>query len=200
MDEDWIRWTKQNFVRPLQSLLRPSLGDVSIFLDDQIETGSSWPARLAFALSHSRLLIPVLCPDYFNSEWCRLELSLMRHREKQLDFRTAGNPNGLILPVIINDGDRFPDEVKEIQGKKIHKFAQPCMCLNTPLQENFAELLKNDFCPEIESALENVPAHDSAWQDFVYDQFKEQFKAAAAKQTKVPGLSLHPINPTPPTV
>lgn len=37
MDEDWVRWTRDNFVRPLRSLLRPALGDVRIFLDEQIE-------------------------------------------------------------------------------------------------------------------------------------------------------------------
>ncbi len=56
MDEEWIHWTRNNFLRPLRSLLRPALGNVGIFVDDQIETGASWPARLARALARSRLL------------------------------------------------------------------------------------------------------------------------------------------------
>jgi hypothetical protein len=36
--------------------------------DEQIETGSTWPAHLARAHTHSRLLIPILSRDYFRSD------------------------------------------------------------------------------------------------------------------------------------
>src|SRR5262245_28673833 len=98
MDDEWVRWTRENFVRTLRSLLRPALGSVSIYMDEQIETGASWPAHLAHAHARSRLLVPILSRDYFSSDWCRLELSLMFHREKQLCFRTPANPAVLILP------------------------------------------------------------------------------------------------------
>ena len=105
MNEDWIKWTRENFIRPLRSLLQPGLGSVKIFVDNQIETGASWPAYLARALARSRLLIPVLSRDYFNSDWCRLELALMHHREGLVNFRTPANSEVLILPVVIDDGD-----------------------------------------------------------------------------------------------
>jgi TIR domain len=68
MDDDWVRWTRGNFAHPLRSLLRPVLGTVHIFIDEQIETGSTWPAHLARAHTRSRLLIPILSRDYFRSE------------------------------------------------------------------------------------------------------------------------------------
>jgi hypothetical protein len=125
MDEDWVRWTRENFVRPLRSLLRPALGDVCIFVDEQIETGSSWPDRLAGALARSRLFIPVLSRDYFRSDWCRLELGLMFERERLCDLRNLANPGGIILPVIIDDGDTFPSQVQAIKGGGTAQVCQP---------------------------------------------------------------------------
>jgi len=183
MDEDWIRWTNQNFVRPLRSLLRPALGNVKIFVDEQIETGTRWPDHLAHALARSRLLIPVLCPDYFNSDWCRLELALMHHRAKD-------NPATVILPFIINDGDCFPPEVQAIQAESIHDFANPFLLTTSPKQVDFTEHLKGCCCPRIQTALAAVPKFDPAWEAIAHDQFNDLFKIKTQAQITVPALSL----------
>ena len=81
-DDDWVRWTQEHFVRLLRSLLRPALGQVRVFVDQDIEAGTAWPPRLAQALARSRLMVPILCRDYFRSDWCQLELALMYHREQ----------------------------------------------------------------------------------------------------------------------
>ena len=138
MDEEWVYWTQKNFLRPLRSLLRPALGEVRIFVDDRIETGASWPASIARAHARSRLMIPILSRDYFNSDWCRLELALMHHREQLLGYRTPAQDAVLILPVVIDDGDSFPPEVQAMQGEAIHQFAMPCMAINGLRQEEFA--------------------------------------------------------------
>ena len=194
MDEDWVRWTQENLVRPLRSLLRPALGDVRIFLDEQIETGVSWPARLAAAHTRSRLLVPVLSRDYFNSPWCRLELALMYEREKLLGFRTLDKPQVLILPFIIDDGECFPPEVQAMQGEGIHKFANPFMCTNTPSQEAFAEHLRH-WCPRAVQALQFVPPLDPQWGTLAHDQFNQTFQIKSQTLKTLPGLSLLPNNP-----
>jgi hypothetical protein len=189
-DEDWVRWTQENLVRPLRSLLRPALGDVRIFVDQQIDTGTDWPMRLAQALARSRLLIPVLSRDYFESAWCRLELALIYHREQQCGLRTTVNPAGLILPLVIDDGESFPSEVQSIQQTNIHEFANPWIRRDSPRQEEFAERLRQ-WCPCIESALRRIPPYDPAWETLALDQFRHQFQIRPAPQTRVPGLSLH---------
>lgn len=189
MDEDWIRWTQENFVRPLCSLLRPALGNVDVFVDSRIETGVSWPARLAQAHARSRIMIPILCQSYFQSEWCRLELALMCHRENQLGFRTNDNEGVLIVPVILQDGKHFPLEVQEMQGEDIKDFANPCMRFNSPKQEEFTEHLRL-WCHRIEEALGHVPPFDPAWESFARDQFKTQFQINAGQLKTVPPLSL----------
>ena len=193
MDEYWIRWTHNNFLRPLRALLRPALGDVRIFSDREIETGVTWPPHLASAHARSKLLIPVLSRDYFKSDWCRLELALMHHREKFIEDRTCAKGRVLILPVIIDDGDSFPPEVQAMQSEKFHDFANPFMTTDGSSQERFAEHLKQ-WCPRIERALETAPPYNPAWEEVAHEQFNEMFKIKIATQKTLPGLSLLPIS------
>lgn len=189
-DPDWVRWTRENFVRALSSLLRPALGDVGVFLDGTIETGASWPHRLATSLARSKILVPVLSRDYFYSEWCRLELALMLHREELLGLRTASNPDGLVLPVIIDDGDCFPPEVQAIQGASIHEFANPFIRPDSPKQEALAEYLRTRFCPDVERVVDNIPPYDPAWESITYERFRNTFQVQIRSQNTLPGLTL----------
>jgi len=189
MDEDWVSWTRDNFLRPLRSLLRPALGNVRIFADDQIETGASWPAYLARAHTRSKLLIPILSRDYFNSDWCRLELALMHHRERLVGYRTPAQPSALILPLVIDDGNVFPPEVQDMQGESIHRFAIICMCTTGARQEEFAAHLKQ-WCPRVERAMERIPPFDPEWEALAHEQFSEMFRIRVAAQKTLPSLTL----------
>lgn len=188
-DEDWVRWTQEHFVRPLRSLLSPALGQVDIFLDQSVETGATWPAYLAHALSRSRLLIPILCRDYFRSDWCRLELSLMHHRERSEHLRTTSNPWGLIIPVIIDDGDCFPMEIRQMQSEGIHEYANPFMRSDSPKQEALAERLRTRLCPAICTAMHQVPPFNPEWERMAHDGFSSMFEVHAQAQTAVPAMS-----------
>lgn len=189
MEDEWVQWTHKNFLRPLRALLQPALGRVRIFADNQIETGTSWPAYIARAHARSRILIPILSRDYFNSEWCRLELALMHHREKLVGCRTPVQDGVLILPVAIDDGDSFPPEVQDMQAEAIHEFALPYMSPQGARQEEFAAHLKK-WCPRIERALQTIPPFDPAWEELAHAEFAKQFQIKIAAQTTVPGLSL----------
>ncbi len=189
-DVDWVRWTRENFVRALRALLIPSVGTIKIFVDESIETGASWPLRLAQALARSRLLVPVLSRDYFQSDWCRLELALMLDREGRCGFRTEANTAGLIFPVIIDDGESFPAEVQAIQSERIHDFANPFMRPDSPKQEALADLLRSRFCPDIHHALPKVPQFDPAWASLASGHFRSSFQISIETQTTLPTLSL----------
>ena len=186
MGDEWNRWTKEIFVKTLRTLLWPALGKVSIFLDDQMETGTRWPDHLARALAHSRVLIPLLCPEYFNSDWCRLELALMHHR-------AMGNPARMILPFIIDDGECFPEEIQKIQSVPIHDFARPYMRHDSPMREQFAEFLQVSCCPDIKTAIQAVPPFNPAWEEIAHEKFGESFRITMQAQTTIPGLSLSTI-------
>src|SRR5262245_23433482 len=108
-----LTWIRDHFV-PLLSLrvgfeLQRS---PVIFVDDQIESGSSWPAKLGATLGASRMLIALWTGNYFTSAWCTEEFSQMLAREKEAELRTATRPHGLIVPAFIHDGDAFPAELQ----------------------------------------------------------------------------------------
>ena len=195
-DKQWTRWARENVAEPLETLLRLSLGDVKIFVDNQIETGMSWPSYLARALARSRLLVPLLSRAYFQSDWCRLELNLMLDREEKCKFRCMSNPAVLIIPFVYDDGDCFPAEVREMQPKEIHDYANPFVRPDSPNFENFAEVLRRE-CPRLVAALETVPPFNPEWERIAYDQFRERFRIQVATQTTLPALSLLPLNKNP---
>ena len=135
-------------------------------------------------------MVAVLSRDYFQSDWCRLELALMYNREKITHFRTADNPFGLIIPLIIDDGDCFPPEVLAMQGQPMHDFANPFIRIDSPKQEALAEVLRTRVCPPIESALQRVPEFNSEWEQVAHAQFQQMFRVRVAQQTTVPSLTL----------
>jgi hypothetical protein len=135
-------------------------------------------------------MMPVLSRDYFNSDWCRLELSLMYHREQLVKFRTRKNPNVLIIPVVIDDGDRFPEEVQAMQCEPLHDYANPFIRIDSPRQEALAEVLRNRICPTVEQALTRVPPFDPTWEEIAHEQFENRFKIIMETQTTLPSLRL----------
>lgn len=111
-------WVREIFVGILKLYLTEELGrPVNIFLDrEDIHSGDAWPQRLKLALATSRILIPVWSIHYFNSDWCRAECSVMLYREERLGYRTLLNPSGLIHPVQLFDGKRYPLFARGIQS------------------------------------------------------------------------------------
>ena len=74
----------------------------------KIDTGSSWQRAIDEAISSSRIVVPLLTPDYFASPECREELMQARLRHKQSEapvlfpiyWRTTGDEMALWLQVI----------------------------------------------------------------------------------------------------
>lgn len=192
-DKHWIRWARENVKETLETLLRPAIGEVKIFLDDQIELGMSWPDRLAHALARSRLLIPLLSRDYFMSDWCQLELAIMRNREQSCKLRCRSNPAVLILPFVYDDGNCFPVEVQEMRPTEIHDYANPFMRPESPNFEKFAEALRKE-CPKIEDALRTIPSFNSDWENIAYDQFQGLYRIQTPTQTALPAFLSFSLN------
>jgi hypothetical protein len=85
-----------------------------VFIDQKnLETGVRWPDALADIHAKSKVLIPVLIPAYFNSDWCVAEYESMLCREAHIcrEARVKGqNPNlcRLIFPVLLATASQFP--------------------------------------------------------------------------------------------
>jgi len=90
---------------------------ITVFKDDrEIKSGSDWENVILNSLLQSRIMVPILSPSYFMSEWCKREFQVFHYRQIKQGFMSEQNPYGLIVPIRINDGDFFPDCVKRIQS------------------------------------------------------------------------------------
>ena len=187
---EWTRWTKQNFADPLTVLMQPRLKNVSIYTDQSLEIGASWPLELARNLARSKLMVVILSRAYFYSDWCKLELGLMFEREKLTGVRTLENPSGLIIPVIIDDGESFPDDVQAIQGTSIHDFANPFISIGSPEHQALTQVLLMKVCPAIDKALPNVPTFDPEWENISHAEAKNMFRLKSQSKMKLPLINL----------
>jgi len=90
---------------------------IAVFKDEsEIKCGSDWENLILNSLLQSRIMVPILSPSYFMSEWCRKEFQVFYYRQLKQGFMSEQNPFGLIVPVRINDGEFFPECVKRIQS------------------------------------------------------------------------------------
>ncbi len=120
-------WVKERFLPFLEGYLRNDLKrPPQIFYDSQeIRAGDDYPERLKRGLAHARSLVAVWSPSYFfpPGGWCEYECNVMRFREQQLGYRTSQNPSGLIFPVIVHDGEHFPEYTQRIQSLSCQEYA-----------------------------------------------------------------------------
>ena len=160
-------WVLDIFCNEFEVRLRNELGrNPSIFVDKRggIKAGDAWPERLKLELARSRTLVPIWSVDYFLHEWCRRECAVILHRERQLGYRTLDNPTGLILPISLFDGKKFPPFAKEIQWLDCTRFNRITQSYKTtPMYDSLLEELEK-WVPEVARAIEAAPEFSAAWR------------------------------------
>jgi len=96
----------------LQDELEIQVGrdDIKIFHDvGAIDYGAEWERKLREALHDSTFFIPIVTPNYIQSEWCTRELLLFLDREKQINAD---------YPELKGERRIFPIYFVDIQGPK----------------------------------------------------------------------------------
>jgi hypothetical protein len=110
--EDWNRWVEELFLGCLRDALIAFMSDrwyPSICFDKHsFQVGNPLSQEVRGKVIKSRVLICLWSPKYFESEWCREELTIMLQR------RIKHQDKIFILPVPIIDGKRFPDLIHEL--------------------------------------------------------------------------------------
>jgi Protein of unknown function (DUF1566)/TIR domain len=110
------------FLKKLAQTYRALSGEqLNIFIDrTEIITADLWESKILEALYHSRLLLALLSPSYFKSEWCVKEWLYAEQVEYKISImlRTP-RTTGTIAPVLIYSLDRarFSDEQKLLVKK-----------------------------------------------------------------------------------
>ena len=152
--------------RPLLELHLPNdLGrPVKIFSDrEAIAPGAAWPETLKQALACSRSLVPVFSIQYFFSDWCMAECSVLLHREAKLSYRTVKNPNGLIFPVKLFDGKKYPSFADKIKPLDCTDFNVINPDYKKTTQYNELQKLLKNWTPRLADSIDNAPPWGADW-------------------------------------
>lgn len=105
------KWLLNHFYPKLRDCLVDQIAPApKVFLDKTMRRGVDWPAEIRNALHHSKIMVAVLTPPFFESPWCIAELRSMFAREQMLGLASQDRPQGLIYPILYSDSTNFPPE------------------------------------------------------------------------------------------
>jgi hypothetical protein len=186
-DPETLIWINEHFLPLLRLRVGMELERApTIFIDDQIESGTSWPQSLGIALGSSRTLISLWTGNYLSSVWCAEELSHMILRERAEKLRSSTRPYGVIIPAFIHDGERFPPELSYMQRFEIQKCFNVRMARNSPRAEELdASLVAH--APSIAACIRNAPAWRASWSHSAAASIYHQFhRKVESEQKTVP--------------
>jgi len=188
-DLETRRWLQNHFVPLLKLRVGQDLQRApNIFVDDQLESGTSWPEVLGVRLGASRILVALWAKDYFASDWCTEEMAHMLSREQACGFRTPQNPRGLVIPAVIHDGDDFPAALRHIQKFEIQRLFNVRMARDSQRAEDLDATLAAE-APAMAAAIEAAPAWQSAWPLAAATMFRAQLRISPPKQERPPGFA-----------
>ncbi len=120
------KWLLTHFYKKLVEYLADEFAPApKVYMDRSMPRGVDWPSNLENSLRHSKIMVPLLTPPYFESEWCMAELESMRAREKLLGLAGAGHPQGLVYPILYSDSDNFPVEERIRSWRDFKEYADP---------------------------------------------------------------------------
>lgn len=163
-DYPFSEWVREPFLPLFEGYLKAALNrEPSIFTDQDIPTGYAWEATLKNALAHSRCLVGIWSPNYFQSSWCKYEYFVMLYRQRELKYGTNQNPSGLIVPVTVHDGDKFPKYAREIQFKDWENYAMIGAGFRETKTFVDFQLTMREWTKEVAEAVENAPDWNEDW-------------------------------------
>jgi hypothetical protein len=160
-------WVRNAFFPLFESYLSEALNkDVEIFIDTEaISSGQAWEAKIRQALIHSRVMVSVFSTAYFRSEYCKKEFAAIDYRQRKCGYMTVDNPNGLIVPLKIFDGDLFPKYITaNTHIQDFNRFALDGIeTSRPPIYFEFQEELKK-WTEHVRIAHENSPEWNEDWK------------------------------------
>jgi hypothetical protein len=169
---EWVRAFVDNLVDWLSMELpyKPR-----VFLDYRdADIGESFNAQLEKALERSKLLLAILTPAYFASDWCRREWAIFEKRE----LITKSGP--MILPVLLRGRQILPDIAKRRQW--IDASDIDIIGKNQKASKNEYVLLK-ETAKSIAMMLENVAPYDPHLDIAPDDEVLAELSLAPAKSS-----------------
>jgi TIR domain len=102
--------------------------DITLFQDTAtIPLGAKWESETFAALSRSTFFIPIITPNFIQSEWCGREVGMFLNREKDLSaLYSEPRPKSWIFPIqyrkIREDKARDPEILEALKGRQWCRF------------------------------------------------------------------------------
>jgi hypothetical protein len=122
------KWLVNHFYNKLAECLADECAPAPrIYVDKVMPRAVQWAHNLENSLRHSKIMIQLLTPHYFESDWCMAELESMRAREAMLGLAGADVSQGLIYPILYSDSDNFPliERMRSWQDFKDYAYPEP---------------------------------------------------------------------------
>lgn len=186
-DPETLLWIARFFKPIVIHRVRMELQrEVSIYVHevgDQIQAGTAWPADLGETIACSRILIALWSGDYLSSEWCRQELSLMLDRERKTKARTATNKYGLVIPVVVHDGETIPAKLASAQKLEVKDYFISRMPDSGPLAQQLVMSIAK-HAVGIAAAINRAPRWQKNWPTRAAKKLLDAFEAQQKKQEK----------------
>jgi TIR domain-containing protein len=185
----WPRFVQQQFVPMLDHWLSTELGEEArIFFDvNDIDTGQSWPERLADGVANSRLMLCLWSKEYFRSKWCTAEMAHMLARREAAAIEGRRPP--LIIAAVLHDGEAFPAEIGDIQRFPIQPYANPWMREDSPKAEALSEEIRS-LAASIHKASGLAPDFNPDWRALATERFQHLFLEGKPPQIRPPSLGV----------
>jgi hypothetical protein len=158
------QWLLNHFYKKLCECLADQLSPPpKVYMDRGMSKGVHWPSSLQHALHRSKIMIQVLSPGYFKSNWCMAELRSMQAREKLLGFASPEIPQGLIYPILYSDSQNFPLEQRQRSWWDLKAYAQP-----DPVYQQTVEFIEFhrkmiEVATDLAELVQQVPPWQADW-------------------------------------
>ncbi|GAA2684777.1 MULTISPECIES: TIR domain-containing protein [Actinosynnema] len=157
-------WLLNHFREKLFDCLADQMVETPrVYVDDSMDRGTHWPSNLRKALLHSKIIVPLLTPPYFQSSWCLAEFHSMWERQKSLGLGSLEKPQGLIYPILYADSDNFPKYASEFSWWDFKKYAYPDLSYQGSLDYSkfHGEVIK--LAGDLAALLRQVPDWQPGW-------------------------------------
>lgn len=158
------RWLLNHFYEKLGECLADHFAPPpKVYMDRAMPRAVHWPSELQIALRHSKIMIQMLTPNYFESKWCMAELSSMRAREEILGLAGPEISQGLIYPILYSDSENFPTHERLRSWVNFKEFAHP-----DPVYQQTADYVGfhrevNKLAEDLVQLLRKVPNWQPDW-------------------------------------
>ncbi len=195
-----VRWVNERFLPLFKPFLAEELGlreeDIDPYVaKQQMAAGMIWHHQLGEHHARSKTLLALLSRPYRNSDWCRLEFSMMRAREDECGIRRSSG-HALIIPVFVHDGEDpeykvLLDGIEPIDLVRPSPLCSNCMS-HTGEEARQLELRIRKIAVDVARAITIAPKYSAEWQGITCEQFNHLFTSQqTGSADQVPGRETH---------